>query len=283
MSSVDSASRLPNTVRRSFSSSRPRLGVLRIASATSATAATRALLGHSPPAASAIAKGASQTSALRSSIPAGIAGHASAELPADRFTPRGEHVPQFIPFSSMHPTAIRLDVLTRSATAHTDNDCTAQDRIRQVAQASERHGTIGRQFLRLDCLPPHDAAAGHSAAPVARVEDARTSSFSFARGPNSVSISSNRIVGRPSGSETRRNRYAGDTFTAFDGTRDECFGYFQCSRFPASRLRRQECDPWRRLPGRHCMRVPDPQRMRDSRMFRRVGNESAEESMHVIE
>ena len=43
------------------------------------------------------------------------------------------------------------------------------------------------------------------------------SSLSFAFGPNTVSISSNRSVGAPLSSATLRKRYAGETFTASTG------------------------------------------------------------------
>src|SRR5215212_4326412 len=73
-SSVVIRSTSANTVRMSFRRRTPRLGLLALLSATRATAAERARAGHAPPAASAIARGASQTSASRSATPIGISG-----------------------------------------------------------------------------------------------------------------------------------------------------------------------------------------------------------------
>jgi hypothetical protein len=52
-----------------------------------------------------------------------------------------------------------LDMLAWRSAPHSNDDASGQDRVRQIAQASECHGGVDGKVLELDRLAPDDAPA----------------------------------------------------------------------------------------------------------------------------
>ena len=90
-----------------------------------------------------------------------------------------------------------LDLLAGPAVA-SDHHRARQQGVGQLAEARERDRAVSRDFLGLDRLALHHAAAGNGAPAMPGVERPRISSLSFAFGPKIVSISSTgSSAGRP--------------------------------------------------------------------------------------
>src|SRR5438552_1975460 len=70
----------------------------------------------------------------------------------------------------METPAPRLHLLCRSAPAHSDNDGSRQDGVRQPTETRQRNGAVCRDLLRLHLFPDDDAAPGNCSFPMASIE-----------------------------------------------------------------------------------------------------------------
>ena len=72
----------------------------------------------------------------------------------------------------VNPAAERLDHFARRPPSHSHDDTARQDRVWTPAKPCQRNRAISRDFLSLDQLAAHDAAARDGAPPVASVQQA---------------------------------------------------------------------------------------------------------------
>jgi hypothetical protein len=71
----------------------------------------------------------------------------------------------------MDSSSVCLDMFSWCASAHPDNDGAAQDRVRQVPEARQRHCAERGEFFSLDLLSFHHAAACARATSMSRIND----------------------------------------------------------------------------------------------------------------
>ncbi|CFC71144.1 Uncharacterised protein [Mycobacterium tuberculosis] len=205
MSLVRIRSRSLKTRRISRSSSTPMLGLAPRFAVASVSAVARAVLGQSPPAVSATATRDSQTSARRSVTPSGIAGQplSSGLMAAAQFANRSCSFSASGPLTrGRHGSTGSVGALLRILTT-IDRDMMVSGRSSRPAKATAQYAGSSSVSTILPRMTQRPATA-----PLRwpALITPRISSCSLAFGPNRVSHSSYRTVGRPTGSATRRNR-----------------------------------------------------------------------------
>ena len=207
----------PNAFLMSAKSLIPRLGVPSLDSVTSVTADTRARSGQSPPAASATASNGSHTSASRSAIPSGMSGQAPV---TNGSTCRAQIARASYRCSPSGVTSRRRKGSTDSSGARRRIRTTTA-RVMIVSGRPPSPARATAPYAGISSVSMILPRTTHRPATVPRrwpaLRRPRISSLSLARGPKTVSISSNKIVGRPASAATFRKRYAGVTLMASTG------------------------------------------------------------------
>src|SRR5262249_57442320 len=86
--------------------------------------------------------------------------------------PFGESITQFMACWGVNPSPVGFNLFLRCPSSHPDDDRAGEDGIGEVAEASERDGAVGGDFLGLNLLALDDAATSDGALAMSGVEEA---------------------------------------------------------------------------------------------------------------